>query len=90
MDHYGVKGPYGLSNQYHRDHYLCLWEVTRREVIGHWEWADLVTKEQWYNEIILPAFRKCTRSRPLEEETSALSAGMNQLSCMFLFYVRHS
>jgi hypothetical protein len=84
MDHYGVKDPYGKSNQYYIDHYLCLWEVTGREIIGHWEWADLVAKEQWYNEIILPAFREHMISRPLEEETSDLLAAMNQLSCMFL------
>ncbi len=85
MDHYEVKDPYGKSNQYCIDHYLCLWEVTGREIIGHWELADLVANEQWYNEIILPAFRERTISRPLEEETSGLlAAAMNQLSCMFL------
>jgi hypothetical protein len=83
MDHYGVKDLYGKSNQYYIDHYLCLWEVTGREIIGHWEWADLVVNEQWYNEIILPAFRERMISQPLEEETSGLWAAMNQLSCMF-------
>jgi hypothetical protein len=85
MDHYEVKDPYGKSNQYYINHYLCLWEVTGQEIIGHWEWADLVAKEQWYDETILPAFQKRTISRPLGGETSGLLAAMNQLSCMFLF-----
>ncbi len=84
MDHYGVKDPYGNPNQYYIDHYLCLWEVTGREIVGRWEWTDLVANERWYHEIILPTFRERTISRPLEEETLGLSAAMNQLSCMFL------
>jgi hypothetical protein len=83
MDYYGVKDPYG-KYQYYIDHYLCLWEVTGREVIGHWELADLVTNERWYHEIILPAFRARKTSQPLEDETSGLLASMNQLSCVFL------
>jgi hypothetical protein len=42
MDHYGITDPYGKSNQYYTDHYVCLWEVTEREIIGHWPWDDLV------------------------------------------------
>jgi hypothetical protein len=83
MDYYGVKDPYG-KYQYYIDHYLCLWEVTGREVIGHWELADLVTNERWYHEIILPAFRARKISQPLEDETSGLLASMNQFSCVFL------
>jgi hypothetical protein len=46
MDHYGVTSPYRKSNQYYIDHYLCLWEVTGREIIGHWKWADLVANDR--------------------------------------------
>jgi hypothetical protein len=28
MNLYKIKDPYGKSNQYYADHYLCLWEVT--------------------------------------------------------------
>lgn len=80
MDHYGVKDPYGKSNQYYIHHYVCLWEVPEQEIIGHWEWNDLAPNENWYNDIILPAFRENATSRPLEEETSGLLAAMNQLS----------
>jgi hypothetical protein len=69
--------------EYFKDHYLCLWEVTGGEVIGHWEWTDLVANERWYHEIILPAFRKHTIPRTLAEDTLDLSALMNQLSSMF-------
>ncbi|KAI9774396.1 MAG: hypothetical protein M1840_004290 [Geoglossum simile] len=87
MDHYGIPDPYGRSNRYYRDHYLCLWEVTEREIIGHWQWDDLVANKQWYYEIVLPAFRehgRKTASRSADEETLVLSAAMNELSCMFL------
>lgn len=62
MDQYGLEDPYGRSNQYYINHYLCLWEVTGREIIGHWAWADLVAIEQWYKEIILPAFKRRLRA----------------------------
>jgi hypothetical protein len=87
MDHYGIPDPYGRSNQYYMDHYLCLWEVTEREIVGHWQWNDLRANEQWYHEIILPAFQEHGRkmvSRRLEEETLGLSAIMNGLSCTYL------
>jgi hypothetical protein len=87
MDHYGIPDPYGRSNQYYMDHYLCLWEVTEREIVGHWQWNDLIANEQWYHEIILPAFQEHGRKmvpRSLEEETLSLSAVMNELSCMYL------
>jgi hypothetical protein len=85
MDHYGLNDPYGKLNQYYINHYVCLWEVPEQEIIGHWTWNDLAANEDWYNDIILPAFRKNATSRPLEEETSGLLAAMNQLSCAFLF-----
>jgi hypothetical protein len=33
--HYAVSDPYGRSYQYYMDHYLCVWEVTSPEIIGH-------------------------------------------------------
>jgi len=80
MNHYGIEDPYGKSNQYYIDHYVCLWEVPEQEIIGHWEWNDLAPNANWYNDIILPAFRENATSRRLEEETSGLLAAMNQLS----------
>ncbi|KAF7137135.1 hypothetical protein CNMCM5793_007199 [Aspergillus hiratsukae] len=58
MNYYDILDPYGRSNAYYRDHYLCLWEVTSDEVIGHWEWSELVKNDHWYEEIVLPAFRE--------------------------------
>ena len=89
MDHYKVSDPYGKSNQYYINHYVCLWEVPKQEIIGHWEWNDLVLNGNWYNDIILPAFRKNATSRPLEEETSGLLVSMNQLSCAFLLRISY-
>ncbi|PVI00879.1 hypothetical protein DM02DRAFT_472070, partial [Periconia macrospinosa] len=61
MRYYGIQDPYGNSNQYYINHYVCLWEVTGKEVVGHWEWDDLAEYEDWYRDIIMPAFRKFRR-----------------------------
>ena len=45
MDHYNILDPYGKSNQYYANHYVCLWKVTEREVVGRWQWDDLFTNE---------------------------------------------
>jgi hypothetical protein len=57
MAYYGVENPYGTGN-YYEDHYLCLWEVSKPEVVGHWRWDWLVGNRNWYKNIILRAFEK--------------------------------
>ena len=89
MAHYGLNDPYGKSNQYYINHYVCLWEVPEQEIIGYWTWNDLAANDDWYNDIILSAFGENATSRPLEEETSGLQAAMNQLSCAFLLRILH-
>jgi hypothetical protein len=84
MDYYGVKNPYGERGTFCKDHYLCLWEITEREIIGQWNWDDLVKNPRWYEEVILPAFRKHTVSQAPKEEDFELSSALNQLSCMLL------
>ena len=87
MNYYGIVDPYPRSFQYYTDEYLCLWEVTPQEIVGQWQWADLVRNDQWYNEIILPAFKehnKRLESTSLEEETLGLSAAFHELSGLFL------
>lgn len=83
MNHYNIPDPYGKSNQYYNDHYVCLWQVTKLEIIGHWQWSDLVAHENWYEEIIMPAFRQFSRKTVLvspEDESFDISAVMNKLS----------
>lgn len=86
MEHYRITDSYKKSNQYYKDHYLCVWEVTEREIIGHRDCSDLVTNEQWSDEIILATFREHERtiSRSLEEQTLGMLAAINGLSCTFL------
>ncbi|KAL2831917.1 hypothetical protein BJY01DRAFT_239941 [Aspergillus pseudoustus] len=57
MDQYGVPDPYPQANEYHKDHHICLWEVTEEEFVGNWDWRSLVESDRWYEQIILPAFR---------------------------------
>ncbi|EFR05163.1 hypothetical protein MGYG_08176 [Nannizzia gypsea CBS 118893] len=51
---YGIPDPYHRNHEYYKDHYLCLWEVTAPEVIGCWEWHELVRNSHWYEEIVIP------------------------------------
>lgn len=56
MEEYGVENPY--RENYYTDHYICLWEVTPEEVVGTWSCNDLRDVDDWYQNIIMPAFRK--------------------------------
>ncbi|KAF5858584.1 hypothetical protein ETB97_003977 [Aspergillus alliaceus] len=58
MRHYGVPDPYGRANEYYKNHYICLWEVTEEEVVGNWEWDDLLKTNRWYEQVILLAFKE--------------------------------
>jgi len=83
MDHYKILDPYGKSNQYYVDHYVCLWQITKREIVGHWQWDDLITNEDWYEQIIMPAFRRFRGEwLPKSRGDTAfdLLTAMNQLS----------
>lgn len=78
MDHYKIRNPYG-SGRYCDDHYICLWQVTGREVVGSWSWDELSADENWYGNIVMPAFREF-KQRVQEQvgafDLSALTAGL--------------
>ena len=63
IDHYNIQDPYRKSNKYCNGHYVCLWQVAEREIVGHWQWDDLVAPEDWYQAIMMPAFRLFGRIR---------------------------
>ncbi|KAE8418257.1 hypothetical protein BDV36DRAFT_295290 [Aspergillus pseudocaelatus] len=56
LHYYRVRDPHGTTYQDYQDEYLCLWVVEEEEVVGHWEWDELVEVDDWYEAIILPAF----------------------------------
>ena len=58
MRYYGIPDPYGKLNKYYRNHCICLWEVTEEEVVGYWEWDDLLKTDCWYKQVTLPAFKR--------------------------------
>ncbi|KAH6879867.1 hypothetical protein B0T10DRAFT_519951 [Thelonectria olida] len=61
MDHYSIPNPYGRLNEYYKDHYVCLWEVTAAEIVGHWPWNSLSSNPNWYDDVVLPAFEQFGR-----------------------------
>ncbi|KAF2034804.1 hypothetical protein EK21DRAFT_55989, partial [Setomelanomma holmii] len=63
MEHYSIQDPYQRLNLYYLHSYICLWEVGKDEVIGHWEWDELASNEDWYEEIIIPAFIKFRKAK---------------------------
>lgn len=86
MDYYEVQDPYGMSNQYYKDHFLCIWEVLEDEIVGHWKWKDLDENPQWYEEIIMPAFKaheERMKMKSLDDEILGLSSAMSKTSRMF-------
>lgn len=58
MRYYGVPDPYARSNEYYKNHSICLLEVTEEEDVGNWEWDELSNTDRWYEQVILPAFRE--------------------------------
>jgi hypothetical protein len=58
MRHYNVLDPYDRDYAYYDDEYLHLWEVTPEEIVGHWDWDELSQNPEWYEEVVLPAFRR--------------------------------
>jgi hypothetical protein len=63
MEYYSIPDPYRMNKKYYVGSYVCLWEVAKEEVVGHWEWDELATNENWYEEIIVPAFNKYREER---------------------------
>lgn len=83
MDSYGIPDPYGRGNQYYFGHHVCLWQVTEAEIVGHFQWDYLKQKDNWYEDIIMPAWRKFTeqhRVKPTECPIGHLLRGFNKLS----------
>ncbi|KIX00241.1 uncharacterized protein Z518_10380 [Rhinocladiella mackenziei CBS 650.93] len=63
MRHDGVDDPYNQGYRYYRNHYLCLWEVTEEEIVGHYVWNDFDGDRRWYENIVLPAFKAHEQKR---------------------------
>ncbi|KAG6361348.1 hypothetical protein INS49_009573 [Diaporthe citri] len=69
MQSYRIPDPYGRGNQYCFGEHVCLWQVIEAEIVGHFPWDYLEQKDNWYQDIILPAFREFTeqhRVRPAQ------------------------
>lgn len=96
MDYYEVQDPYGMSNKYYKDHFLCLWEVLEDEIVGHWGWEDLAANARWYEEIIMPAFAAHERRMKMkffEVGILGLSSAMSntsRMSTISYFIVKYS
>ncbi|KAF2806328.1 uncharacterized protein BDZ99DRAFT_523786 [Mytilinidion resinicola] len=80
MEHYDISNPYGKKDQYCIDHYVCLWQVTEDEIISHWKWDELAASENWYEDIVMPAFQNFSQSSIPKAEDSDLSKIMDRLS----------
>ena len=76
MDHYKIAEPYGCTNGIHSDHYVCLWQVNPDEIVGHWNWEE-VGDDNWYEQTILPAFKKHNDSAA--EDINSLQNRLNKL-----------
>ena len=66
--------PCNRSNEYYKNHYICLWEVTEEEVIGKWKWDDLLKTDRWYERVILPAFKEHNGKYDVSDRVFKMSA----------------
>lgn len=90
MKYYDIADPYGKSNEYYEDHYICLWEVTEREIVGYWDWNDLVANKNWYEEVIMPAFSRETAPTSSRTDAFDLSALLHTLPSRSLVWINMS
>lgn len=89
MESYGIQDPYRRCNQYYVDEHVCLWQVTEAQIVGQFEWVDLEQNDNWYQEIIMPAFREFTEqhtANPTEGAIDDLLSGLNELSGRFVTF----
>lgn len=79
MAYYDADNPYG-GDKYCEGQYLCLWQVTKDEIVGHWPWVELVRAGDWYRNIVMPALRAFRGHRAMrKEDGNDLLAAMNSL-----------
>jgi hypothetical protein len=74
MKYYSISNPYHRGDEYNGNHYVCLWEVTPEEVVGHWEWDEWANNENWYEEVVMPAFKEFREARKPEPRPSPLDS----------------
>jgi hypothetical protein len=74
MEYYRISDPYNRGGRYYIDHYICLWEVTEEEIVRHYEWKELAETTNWYDEVIIPAFREFRERRRPESAPTRASA----------------
>jgi hypothetical protein len=79
MEHYGISNPYGSWSRYCVDHYICLWQVTEEEIVGHWKWDELAVSENWFEDTVMPAFRDFDQKSKQRADNTDLSEIMDRL-----------
>jgi hypothetical protein len=80
--YYNIEVPYRLSQEELNSHYICLWEVRADEIVGRWSWNELSSNPNWYEDVILPAFRnfrEWRRQNQVEEQVCDLSSALSAL-----------
>ena len=83
MEHYNIPNPYGKRVQYCVNHYTCLCQVMENEIIGHWNWDELAAEGDWYEDVIMPAFRSFIPESVRRTEDSDMSVIMDRLCRKF-------
>ncbi|KAI1387843.1 uncharacterized protein F4822DRAFT_444383 [Hypoxylon trugodes] len=77
MNRYEIEDPYGREGEYYKDEYVCLWQVTTDEIIGHWEWNELKYDLDWYQKIYGAYIKHNTSEIDKEDGASIKSKAAN-------------
>lgn len=87
MDRYEIQDPYVQRGQYYINEHVCLWQVNDAEFVGHWSWDYLARYENWYQDIIIPAFKRSRECRTVDTHEAGLDVllpAFNALSGRFV------
>jgi hypothetical protein len=82
LELYAEAKNYGIDQRYPEDYlkdlWLCLWEVTPAEVVGTWAWAELKDDPRWYETIVEPALRQFQAPGELLTATDAKQSDQDE------------
>lgn len=83
MSHYKIEDPYKGRIGDYSDHYVCLWQVTKAEIIGQWDWSEFEDNPAWYEDIVLPAYDQSEyryQALKVVESSERLAKSLEKLS----------
>jgi hypothetical protein len=74
------------TTQIDRSEWLCLWGVTPLEVVWTWDWDELKSDSEWYENTVEPALRKFQKNRERPKNKASNDQGREDDSLAHSFH----